>query len=71
MEATGSYWVALAVTLYDAGYQVAVINPLVSHNYAKTLPRRSKTDALDAQLLRQFASERAAARLDAAAGGLP
>jgi transposase len=58
MEATGSYWVALAVRLYDAGYAVAVINPRVSHNYAKTLPRRSKTDALDAQVLRQFASER-------------
>jgi transposase len=58
MEATGSYWVALAVRLHDAGYAVAVINPRVSHNYAKTLPRRSKTDALDAQLLRQFAIER-------------
>lgn len=58
MEATGSYWVALAVTLYEAGYQVAVLNPTVSHNYAKTLPRRSKTDALDARLLRQLATER-------------
>jgi transposase len=58
LEATGSYWVALAVRLHDAGYAVAVINPRVSHNYAKTLPRRSKTDALDAQLLRQFAQER-------------
>lgn len=27
MEATGSYWVALATTLYHAGYQVAVLNP--------------------------------------------
>ena len=58
LEATGRYWVALAVALHAAGYAVAVINPTVSHNYAKTLPRRSKTDALDARLLRQFAQER-------------
>jgi transposase len=58
LEATGSYWVALAVALHGAGYAVAVINPSVSHKYAKTLPRRSKTDAPDAQLLRQFAQER-------------
>lgn len=58
LEATGSYWVALAVTLHAAGYQVSVINPAHIHNYAKSLPRRSKTDALDAQVLRQFAQER-------------
>lgn len=58
LEATGSYWVALAVTLHAAGYQISVINPAHIHNYAKSLPRRSKTDALDAQLLRQFAQER-------------
>jgi transposase len=58
MEATGSYWVALAVTLHAAGFHVAVMNPAVIHNFAKTLPRRSKTDALDAHLLRQFARER-------------
>ena len=37
---------------------VSVVNPLHVHNYAKSLPRRSKTDALDAQLLAQFARER-------------
>ncbi len=58
LEAAGSYWVALAFTLHDAGYRVSVVNPTHIHNYAKSLPRRSKTDALDAQLLRQFAQER-------------
>jgi transposase len=58
MEATGSYWVALAVALDHAGYLVSVINPRVVHHYAKTLPRRSQTDALDAHVLRQFAAER-------------
>jgi hypothetical protein len=58
LEATSSYWVALAVTLHSTGYAVSVVNPTKVHNYAKSLPRRSKTDRLDAQLLAQFAAER-------------
>jgi transposase len=58
IEATGSYWVALAVSLHEAGFAVAVVNPAHVHNYARSLPRRAKTDALDAQLLAQFAAER-------------
>lgn len=58
LEATSSYWVALAVTLHAAGYVVSVVNPAKVHNYAKSLPRRGKTDQLDAQLLAQFAAER-------------
>jgi transposase len=62
IEATGSYWVALAVSLHEAGFVVAVINPAQAHNYARSLPRRSKTDALDARVLAQFAAERQPAR---------
>ena len=62
IEATGSYWVALAVSLHEAGFAVAVVNPAHIHNYARSLPRRSKTDALDAQVLAQFAAERQPAR---------
>lgn len=58
IEATGSYWVALAVNLHEAGFAVAVVNPAHIYNYARSLPRRAKTDALDAQLLAQFAAER-------------
>jgi transposase len=58
IEATLSYWVALAVSLHDAGFAVAVVNPAQIHNYALSLPRRSKTDALDAQVLALFATER-------------
>jgi transposase len=58
IEATGSYWVALAVSCHKAGFAVAVVNPAHVHNYARTLPRRAKTDALDAQLLAQIAAER-------------
>lgn len=58
LEATSSYWVSLAVALHEAGYHVAVVNPANVHNYAKSLPRRAKTDTLDAILLTQFAVER-------------
>jgi transposase len=58
LEATGSCWIALAVTLYEAGYAVAVLNPAQLHNYAQSLPRRGKTDALDAQVFMRFAAER-------------
>jgi transposase len=58
LEATGSYWISLAVTLHQAGYAVSVVNPAHAHAFAHSLPRRAKTDALDAQLLAQFASER-------------
>ncbi len=56
LEATGSYWVALAVTLHTAGYAVSVINPLQAHHFAKAQLRRAKTDPLDAQNLAQLAA---------------
>jgi len=56
MEATGSYWIALAVTLHDAGYPVSVINPLQAHHFAKAQLRRAKTDALDARDLARLAA---------------
>ena len=58
LEATGSYWITLAVTLHQAGYVVSIGNPAQVHACAGSLPRRAKTDLLDAQLLTQFAAER-------------
>src|SRR3954452_14772593 len=40
LEATGSYWIALAVALYEADYGVSVINPLQAHHFAKAQLRR-------------------------------
>lgn len=37
---------------------MSVVNPAHAHAFARSLPRRAKTDALDAQLLAQFAQER-------------
>jgi transposase len=58
MEATGNYWVRLAVTLHQAGYVVSILNPAQVLHFARSLPRRSKTDQLDAHLLLRFAIER-------------
>jgi len=54
LEATGTYGEALATWLYDAGHRVSVVNPAVIHAYARVQLTRSKTDALDADLIAQF-----------------
>jgi transposase len=49
LEATGTYWMRLAVTLAEAKYAVSVINPKQAHDFAKAVLQRAKTDAIDAQ----------------------
>jgi len=55
LEATGLYHLDLAVALHDAGLSVMVLNPKASHNFAKVLLKHSKTDAVDADTLAQYA----------------
>jgi transposase len=55
LEATGTYWMQLAVALHQAGYQVSVINPRQAHNFAEALLKQAKTDAIDACTLTQLA----------------
>ncbi len=57
LEATSTYWVALAVILHDAGYCVSVVNPLQAHHFAKAQLRRAKTDNIDAQDLAHLAAK--------------
>jgi len=56
MEATGVYHFDLAIALHDAGVLVMVINPKSSHNFAKVLMKNSKTDAVDANTLAEYAA---------------
>jgi len=56
MEATGTYWMRLALALVNAQIAVAVINPAQAHDFAKALLKRSKTDAIDAQSLAELAA---------------
>jgi transposase len=55
LEATGIYHFDLAIALHDAGIKVMVINPKVSHNFAKVLMKNSKTDDVDANTLAEYA----------------
>ena len=55
LEATGVYHLDLALALADAGVRLMVLNPKSSHNFAKVLLKNSKTDAVDADTLAQYA----------------
>jgi transposase len=54
MEATSTYYEAVAEGLHAAGYQVAVINPLRIKAYGQSLLTRQKTDDSDAVLIARF-----------------
>lgn len=58
VEATCTYWDALAVTLHAADYHVAVVHPAHIHAYGQSLPHRAKTDPLDVPVLARFAVDR-------------
>jgi transposase len=62
MEATGMYYLDLAIELHAAGLPVSVINPRSFHNFAKLMLQNSKTDEIDAQLLAEY-GERMGPRL--------
>lgn len=54
LEATGAYGAALALFLYEAGYQVSLVNPARISAYAKSRLARTKTDKADAALIAHF-----------------
>ncbi len=57
LEATGIYSLDLAVALQRAkGIEVMVVNPRAAKCFAEALGERSKTDPIDAGVLRQFAA---------------
>lgn len=55
MEATGIYYLDLAVVLHAAGLAVAVINPKSFHHFAQLKLTASKTDPIDAAVLAEYA----------------
>ncbi|WP_175650103.1 IS110 family transposase [Pseudomonas sp. Marseille-P9899] len=54
LEATGIYYLDLALALAEAGLPVSVINPKSSHHFAKGMLEHNKTDQVDARLLAQY-----------------
>lgn len=55
LEATGGLEVVVSGALATAGLPVAVVNPRHVRDFARATGRLAKTDALDAQILAQFA----------------
>jgi len=51
LEATGHYWLSLYCFLFDAGFQVNVINPLQSDAIRNLFLRKTKNDAKDSFLI--------------------
>ena len=51
MEATGHYWIVLYSWLTEQGFDVKVINPLVTDAYRHMLIRKVKNDRIDAQVV--------------------
>lgn len=56
MEATGGYEAALACALQAMGLPVAVVNPRHARDFAKSMGRLAKTDAVDARMLAEMAA---------------
>jgi transposase len=51
MEATGHYWLSLYCFLFDAGFQVNVINPIQSDAVRNLFLRKTKNDSKDSFLI--------------------
>lgn len=54
MEATGTYWEAVAEYLADAGFTVSVVNPAQIKAFGAAALVRTKTDRVDARLIAEF-----------------
>lgn len=55
MESTGVYGLGLALALHLAeGIEVMVLNPRAARHFAHALMQRSKTDPVDARVLREY-----------------
>jgi transposase len=54
VEATGIYYLDVALIAAELGAEVSVVNPKAAHNFAKAMQQRSKTDRLDAAMLLDF-----------------
>lgn len=54
IEATGVYYLDLAITLVHAGLPVVVLNPKSFHYFAQLKLQNSKSDPIDADLLAEY-----------------
>lgn len=52
VESTAIYHLLLCLRAKEEGYAIILINPLIAHKYARTNIRNTKTDTLDARVIR-------------------
>ncbi len=57
MEATSTYYEALALYVHDEGWTVSVVNPLQIKRFAEAQLARQKTDRADARVIAQFCAQ--------------
>lgn len=56
MEATGGFEIPIAAALGETGIPAAIVNPRQVRDYARSTGKLAKTDAIDAQILADFAA---------------
>jgi transposase len=56
LEATGRYERRCAGDLLEAGFTVVIVNPRQARDFARSIGKLAKTDAIDAAVLAQFAT---------------
>ena len=54
MEASGPYYLKLATYLFEQGFNVSVINPLIIRRFCQMRMVRTKTDKKDASMIREY-----------------
>lgn len=54
MEASGPYYLQVAMFMYERGIKTCVENPLVIKRYSQMLLQRAKTDKKDAQVIARY-----------------
>jgi transposase len=57
LEATNTYWEAVADALHAAGYTVSVVNPARIKGFAMSQMRRNKNDKLDSEVIVEFCAK--------------
>lgn len=57
MEASGRYWMELALFLHDEGHRVSVVNPKRIKRHAEAIMQRNKTDREDALTIADFCAK--------------
>lgn len=57
LEATGRYWVELALFLHEQGHAISVVNPKLIKKHSEAIMQRNKTDRQDALTIADYCAK--------------